>query len=155
MTERPGNGGVTVRRPRPGDDAPSTVELPVSMVADPDLRLVASTGCALQVVGVFAVLLTVAWTLTTVVFAGQLATDAPILGRAIITGQAMLSLGALVGGAMIVRYLGAVRDARKQRPIAVSRALAAHRDVVATAVVTPVLSVLALIGGFVWGLFAG
>ncbi len=154
-TPPPRSNAPTVMRdvaPRP-EPAP-TVVLPTS-TEGPDLRLVATTGCALQVVVVGIAVLTVAWTLLAVVFAGQLSAEQPILGRAVVLAQGMVALGALVAGAQLVRYLRAVADARRGRQVAVRRALAAHRDFVATVVTSITLTALTLVLAAGWWLGAG
>ncbi|MEO0603908.1 MAG: hypothetical protein AAF211_20900, partial [Myxococcota bacterium] len=67
---------------------------------------------------------------------------------------AIVALGALVSGVQVVRYLRAVRDASRGRPIAVRRALAAHRDFVATAVLSIALTAVTLVGAAGWWLSA-
>lgn len=144
----------TVMRDLPECREPAaTVVLPTSKTG-PDLQLIARTGCALQVVASAIAVLTVTWTLVAVVFAGQLSEQAPILGRAVVLVQAIVALGALVSGVQVVRYLRAVRDASRGRPIAVRRALAAHRDFVATAVLSIALTAVTLVGAAGWWLSA-
>lgn len=142
----------TVQRPRAS--AAPTVVLGDGGASDEELRIVAGTGCALQVVAAFALVLTVAWLLVTVVFAGRLLADAPVLGRAVVVAQGLLALGALVGGVQVVRFLRAVQDARRGRPIAVQRALAAHRDTLATAVGSVLLTLFVVLGGAIWWLLS-
>jgi len=145
----------TVILPDPGDD-PGDDEADWAQGIEPaDVRIVASTGCALQVAAGFAFVGMVGWTLIAVVFGLRVAETSPGFGGALLVAEASLAIGCTVGAVQIVRHLRAVADAWRRRPIAVPRALAAHRDFVATAAVSAAITLGSLIVGTVWWLSAG
>lgn len=143
----------TVVRPR--REPPETVVLPDDdgfTVDEVDLRTVVTSGCALQIAAGFTFVGMVGWTLVAVVFGRSVAESSPGFGHAVLVAEASLALGCMIGAYQIVRHLRAVADGLRRRSEAVPRALAAHRDFVATATVSAAITVVSLVVGTLWWL---